>query len=371
MKPATYLARPGFLPLAPLAGKRAHPGLGSMPRVNGGISRAACAQARSAGVELSELLKKANLTIEQISQPQTPIAARDQVNLLNVLAEACSDELLGFHVSQTIELRDAALLFYVLASSDTLLDALRRVARYSSLVNEGVVQRCAVGATIDITLSYSGISRHLDRHQAECWMALLMRILRHLSKRNIHAAHVHFVHARIKQSRELNSYFGGAVEFGADLDQISFPLSVGDIAVASADTYLNKLLVHYCEEALTHRPRSRGSFRTQVENALVPRLPHAEFRASDIARELGVSQRTLARRLSEEGVSFTALLDELRLDLANRYLAEDIAPVSQIAWLLGYQQVSAFSKAYRRWTGHSPRAARTSAVKQRREASER
>ena len=90
----------------------------------------------------------------------------------------------------------------------------------------------------------------------------------------------------------------------------------------------------------------------------MPRLPHAEIHAPEIARQLGVSQRTLARNLAAEGVSFSTLLAELRLDLANRYLAEEGTSISQVAWLLGYQQVSAFSKAYRRWTGHSPRAAR-------------
>ena len=96
-----------------------------------------------------------------------------------------------------------------------------------------------------------------------------------------------------------------------------------------------------------------------VENAIVPLLPHAEVRIGEVARRLGLSQRTLARRLNEEGLTFSALLGRLRHDLADRYLADGDTSISQIAWLLGYQEVSAFSKAYKRWTGKAPRAMRT------------
>jgi AraC-like DNA-binding protein len=360
MKDPTYPHRPDFLPIVPsTGGPRVR--LGAVPRAKGGLSRAACAQARRAGIPLPALLRDANLTIQQISDPQVPLAACDQLVLLNLIADATQDDLLGLHLAQRAELRELGLLYYVLASSQTLIEALQRAVRYSTLVNEGVIQRCTVGRNINITLDYTGISRHADRHQAECWMALIVRILRQLSRRRIIAQRVQFVHSRSRQPRELSAYLGGRVEFGSDVDRISFAKGIGNTAVIGADPYLNRLLAHYCEEALAHRSRGRESFRSRVENAVVSLLPHAECSARAIARRLGFSQRTFARRLAAEGVSFSALLDELRLDLANRYLAEPCTSVSQIAWLLGYQQVSAFSKAYRRWTGRSPRATRRTA----------
>jgi AraC-like DNA-binding protein len=113
-------------------------------------------------------------------------------------------------------------------------------------------------------------------------------------------------------------------------------------------------MISYCEEAISHRPRARESFRSTVENAVVPLLPHGKAHAGEIARQLGVSQRTLARRLSEEGLTFSELLDNLRSDLANRHLADRDLAISQIAWLLGYRDVSAFSHAFKRWTGKAP-----------------
>jgi AraC-like DNA-binding protein len=79
----------------------------------------------------------------------------------------------------------------------------------------------------------------------------------------------------------------------------------------------------------------------------------------DIARSLGMSERTLARKLADEGLNFTELLQQLRRDFALRYLSDRKLHVSKIAWLLGFQEVSAFTHAFKRWTGKTPREMRT------------
>jgi AraC-like DNA-binding protein len=72
-----------------------------------------------------------------------------------------------------------------------------------------------------------------------------------------------------------------------------------------------------------------------------------------------VTQRTLGRRLSSEGITFSEVLENLKSDLARRHLADKSLSISQIAWLLGYQEVSAFTHAFKRWTGKTPREARS------------
>jgi AraC-like DNA-binding protein len=95
-----------------------------------------------------------------------------------------------------------------------------------------------------------------------------------------------------------------------------------------------------------------------VENTAVPLLPHGKAQAGEIARRLGMSQRSFARRLSIEGVTFSEVMESLKSYLAQRYLADDTLTISQIAWLLGYQEVSAFTHAFKRWTGKTPRETR-------------
>jgi AraC-like DNA-binding protein len=91
-----------------------------------------------------------------------------------------------------------------------------------------------------------------------------------------------------------------------------------------------------------------------VENAIVLLMPHGKAQAPEVARKLGLGSRTLARRLSSEGLTFADVLRNLRRDLAKRHLADDDLPISKIAWLLGYQDVSAFTNAFKRWTGKAP-----------------
>jgi AraC-like DNA-binding protein len=93
----------------------------------------------------------------------------------------------------------------------------------------------------------------------------------------------------------------------------------------------------------------------KVENAIAPLLPHGQAEIGKTAEELGVSRRTLARRLASEGLTFRKVLDSLRIDLARRYLREKDLPISEIAWLLGYREVSAFNHAFKRWTGDAPK----------------
>lgn len=95
-----------------------------------------------------------------------------------------------------------------------------------------------------------------------------------------------------------------------------------------------------------------------VENAVTPLLPHGKARLDTVARELGMSSRTLARRLTAEGLSFGEILTQLRSDLAMLYLREQNLSISQVAWLVGYQDVGAFSHRCKRWTGMNPKMMR-------------
>ena len=332
--------------------------LAVVPHADGVLARLACARARSAGIALGPLLKKAKLTVQQIDDSQVRLAAGDQIRLLNLVADAVADDLLGFHLAQQADPREIGLLYYVLASSKTVLDAVQRTVQYAALGNEGVSHQCTVGRHIAITFQYAGVSRHLDRHWSECWMLLMVRLIRQLTGLDVSARRLRFIHTREKVPPEFAAYFGKDIQFGATADEVTFARTIGNAPVVSGDPYLNKLLVRYYESALTHRRTGRNSVRAMAENAIVPLLPYAEVRIGEIARRLGLGQRTLARRLRTEGLTFSQLLGQLRRDLANRYLADGDTSITQIAWLLGYEEVSAFSKAFKRWTGEAPRATR-------------
>jgi AraC-like DNA-binding protein len=328
-----------------------------LPSAGGLSTRLAYARARAAGVALDPILNKAGLTRQQVEDPASRIRVHDQIRFLSLVADALDDDLLGFHLAHAPDLREIGLFYYVLASSQTFIEALQRAVRYSSIANEGIALRCITGSAFGISFHYVGVSRHLDQHQIEFWMTALVRICRQLTGLHVLPSRVRLTHHRAL-NRELVSFFGDNIELGATADDIAFPDRIKHAPVVSADLHLNKLLRSYCAEALSQKRRDRGSFRSRVENAIVPLLPHGKAQVGEVARHLGISQRTLARRLIAEEISFSDVLENLRSGLANRYLADPELAVSQIAWLLGYRDVGAFSHAFKRWTGKTPSQAR-------------
>jgi len=135
-----------------------------------------------------------------------------------------------------------------------------------------------------------------------------------------------------------------------------------ELSLIQADPYLNNLLLKYCGGAKTDRRGNVSQLRTRVENAISSLLPHGRVVVDDVARSLGMSKRTLARRLSDEGLNFTEVLQQLRRNLAVRYLDDPKLHISKIAWLLGFAEVSAFTHAFKRWTGKTPSRMRATAV---------
>jgi AraC-like DNA-binding protein len=315
----------------------------------------------SAGIDVAPLMVKAGVTRKQVEDDSVRLAVKGQIKFVQLVADALHDDFLGFHLARDGDLREGGLLYYVLNSSDLLGDALRRTERYSTIVNEGMSLRVRDGKELSVTFKYVDVERLSDRHQIEFWVTRLVHGCRKMTGHRLLPSYVGLVHRRKGGAAELVRFLGCDVEFGAATDEVAFPGTVKQMPLVCADPYLNKLLIKYCEEAHSHQEAGRLTCRIAVENAIVPLLPHGKARADEIARQLGMSLRTLERRLGSEGLTFAGILSELKFDLAKRYLQEGDLSISKIAWLLGYQDASAFTHAFKRWTGKAPRQARAQA----------
>jgi AraC-like DNA-binding protein len=327
--------------------------LTTLPTATGSMARAAYVRA-SARLDVEPLAKRAGLTLQQVKNPDIRISVRNQIRFLNLVANALPDELLGFQLAQDFDLRTMGLLYYVPASSETLGDALQRIARYSAIHNEGVHMTHRRGTDMVMTFEYVGVSRSIDRHQIECVFTGLVRLCRQLTGRHLLPSRIRFTHRRTDVPVEFKALFGCDIEFGSNVDDIAYPGTTAQLPVVTADPYLNSLLIKYCDEALSRRRARSTAWRLRAENAIVPLLPHGQARIAKVSQRLGVSPRTLARRLATEGITFSGVLDNLRFDLAKRYLQEHDLPISEVAWLLGYRETSAFNHAFKRWTGKTP-----------------
>ena len=328
------------------------------PSAIGVATRLACSRAVQEGVKVELLLREAGLTRQQIDDPGVRIDVQNQIRFLELVATAVKDDLLGFHLALKVDLRKMGALYYAQASSDTLEEALQRGVRYSSIVNEGLALSFQGGRAVEINFEYVGVARHSDRHQIEFSMVTLVRTCRQLTKRHLAASRVSFTHRRSADISEFRTFFGCDVTFGAPVDRVVFSKSSREIPLVDSDPYLNEVLIKYCDQAIADRSAKRSSFRLSVENAIAILLPHGKAQAGQIARKLGVSRRTLARRLASEGLTFTGIMQSLKSDLAKRHLTDKTLSVSEVAWLLGYRDASAFTHAFKRWTGKAPTALR-------------
>jgi AraC-like DNA-binding protein len=166
---------------------------------------------------------------------------------------------------------------------------------------------------------------------------------------------IHVTHAEPSYRSEYERIFRIPVMFGSDknavrLDESVFP----SIKPAPSSRYVQQLLRNQADAMLADLDRTRST-RSRVESLLMPLLQTGDVSIDTVGNQLGLSRQTLFRRLRDEGVTFAQVVDELRHRLAIHYLTANHASVSQTAHLLGYSDASAFSRAFKRWTGRSPR----------------
>ncbi|MDL2398439.1 AraC family transcriptional regulator [Rhizobium mayense] len=305
-----------------------------------------------AGIDPAPLLSRSSLSRAAIADGNR-IRVNAQIQFLELVSRAAADDWIGLTLANECDLREMGMLYYVAASSHHFGDALKRLSRYVRLGNEALVVRLKERPVCFVELSYAGVQRNQDRHQIELLAFAILRLCRNLVGRNLAPIKAKFIHHRSGDLSRARRLFGCEVEFGADADEIWFDTPAMELPLVAGDPFLNELIVKMCDEAISVGSTNISPFRTVVENAIAPLLPHAEATIRNVAKRLGLSERTFARRLAAEGLSFGEVLDQMRRDLAMRYLEDDLQ-ASRIAWLLGFHQPSSFSHACRRWTGKSP-----------------
>ena len=137
--------------------------LDTFPSAMGVLTRLACERTKQQGVEVDSLLRKAGLTHQQIDDPCARLPVKSQIRFVELVATILKDECLGFHLAQKFDLRMGGLFYYVLASSDTLDEALQRGVRHSAIVNEGITLRLREGRGIRICRRCAAFRSSSDR----------------------------------------------------------------------------------------------------------------------------------------------------------------------------------------------------------------
>jgi AraC-like DNA-binding protein len=344
--------------------------LATVPTVTGFAVKQAIAALQKRGVATASLLHRAGLSEHQLAADGGGLAdhrvsAVAQAKLLDYAAEMVHDSAFGLHLAEQSDPRDAGIFFYVASGAENFGEALALFARYFRIVNEAVrLKLTRTGEGLVAEVQFVGLRRHELRQNTEFGIAAILKALRQLAGRNIRPTRAAFAHERSSGIRDFDRFFGCSVEFGhaasggASSDLLEFSNDALAIPLITADPKLVAALQPFCDEAAKERGTVKGTFRAAVENEVEKLLPHGKAKVSTVAKAFALSARTLSRRLADEGTTYGEVLDQVRRTLALQYLKESGMPLSQIAWLLGYEGSASFNHAFRRWMGQSPSAAR-------------
>jgi AraC-like DNA-binding protein len=328
-------------------------------RCAGFLSRVASRRLRAENIDPDPILARAGLDPRQVAEASASISVSRQVEFVALAAQALGDPLLGFRLASTFEFRTLGWLYYAAASAERLGDALTRLARYSHISNEGLRLDIGRREHVCVQMRYIGVPRYTDFHQIGAFVGLVIFLSRHLTAMPLAPTVVSIAHPVGSHKRELEQILRCSVVEGIGPDEIRFPPDVWNAEVIRSDSYLQQLCVTACEEALARLNVPALNLQVAIENHIAELLPHGEMNHRHIADKLGMSSRTLLRRLAAQHCSFSDLVRKVRLALARHYLNGVGLSVSETAWLLGYADVSAFTRAFRRWTGSPPSAARS------------
>ncbi len=305
-------------------------------------------------VPVDPILKKAGLTRRQVSNPDAQIPFHKHAALLTLAAEATGDDCFGLHLSTSIAPQQAGVLGYVLLNSATLGDALVNLVRYYRVLTEGPEFDFKVGKKEAMVVARMTDPLVVDERQTvEFGLGILYRSCQLITGRNLRLSWVEFQHAKHKDARTVRQVVGAPVRYGQDRSAMVFEAKLLDCPVETADNELLKILKRHCQQVLGARPKANDLI-FEVQQLITTLLPSGQPKIDAVAQKLGMSSRTLTRRLAEDGLTYKGLLDEVRRKLALKYLKDRRISLKKVTYLLGYSEVSAFYHAFHRWTGLSP-----------------
>jgi len=310
----------------------------------------------SEGVQPEELYRAVDFDPALLDDPDNRIPFSQFVAFYEHGARLTGDDAFGLHMGERVEPELFDILGYVVINCPTFGEAINRLIRYHSIWNDGAFYNLDISGS-QARLAYEYIDGLIDarRHDCEMTLSILVSFARRGTGVDWTPHEVSFQHSKPNSITEHQRIFRSQVHFDRPNNELIFDSSLLALPMMKADPGLCVILDRHAQELLSRRPRADGLIN-QVRQLLGEALNAGDDpRIETISQKLGISVRTLQRKLKEEGTSHQDLLDEMRSDLSKRYLQEPKLAICEVAYLLGFSEPSAFHRAFRRWTGITPK----------------
>ena len=321
------------------------------------------AQAERLGFDSAAILAQAELKQSELNEPDARIRVAKVLEIWRAMVAVRDDPGLGVSIGSAMRARDGGLVGYLMQHSHTLGAALERLVRFSHILDETAVPMLEVRSGV-AEYSFEPLPELMSslRRLADCDLAAVLAVARDITGHDLVPVGVHFPYPR--QDEDLGAhadFFRCRLEFDQPQARLVFKKRHLELPIHAADEGLVRYLEGYAEQVLEEMV-PQGSLSDRVERALWAGLKEGEVSLEWTGEFLAIGSRTLQRRLRDEGTSFNELRDGFRREMAARLLAQKDLAIYEVALLLGYSEPSTFYRAFRRWTGTSPRQYREDLV---------
>lgn len=309
------------------------------------------------GHDVDALCRSAGVDAGALRQPDARVSYAVSMRLCERALAVTGDDQFGLHlargVGESLTRDPGTLLLMACATVRSALEAMVRVQRFWGDGPRSALVPVAGGACVRYELP--GAIGALRRHSDECALAEMLIGMRHLTTRAVTPRAVRFRHGAPADTREHEALFGCAPTFDAPHTELELDDATLDLALPHAHATYRAVFEAQVESAMAKLPGDSAMVHAVRDVARAMLAVGCSLAGT--ARSLGVSTRTMQRRLRAEGTSFEAVLDDLRREVSMTLLARDV-PAGEVALHVGYAEPSAFHHAFKRWTGTTSARAR-------------
>lgn len=314
-------------------------------------------------VSFGELARQSGIDTDAINDPDAEVVFAALLDLFERAARATGDELFGLHFARANPLGPIGLFHFILMNAPTVGDALAARSRFARLATNAYYSTFSSDDWHGVYTWEFPIQSGARTQFTNYIVTLLVERIRYMmARQDWTPTRVEFDHRAPLRIDEVRRCLGPNVNFNC-----AKPLLVVDKAslsspVRSADATLKRELEAIAEKTLA---TSADDFQTQITKQIVAAMPSRKFTLTEIASSLGVDARTVRRQLRAKGKTFSGLVDETRRDMAERLLTETDLALTEIAFALGFSELSAFSRASKVWFEMTPSQFRKMAAQRR------
>lgn len=310
------------------------------------------AAVRRLGGDPASLLRSVGLDERDLADPARWISFTAWLRLLETTSRRLDDPGFGVRLGRARDLAYLGPLLLVAQHSETLADGLHSVSRYLSIQNNSHRTAFVVGPETCIrTYEMATELRRLANQFIETSLVSTQRLVSLILGEDAPVLWYAVRHAPLRSCETYLEEMGAPVRFNQDLDGVVFDRSIAERPIPNRDPHMQRFVLDYLDERA--RPAT-GEVVSATRNLIETLIPRGEAKIETVAAQLALHPRTLQRRLSDHGWSFSRLLEDHRRAMAERLLREGALSLSSVAGSLGYAEQSAFNHAFERWHGVSP-----------------